>query len=117
MIMTDNLGYTGFSRATLLDLIDHEEIAFQFGDGLLTFTNQSFDEVLEEIAEMKKFISNSKSAKIVRPSDLIDDNDSLGFNDFAKWSTDEDMLLLVDECLLLCLPNKGHFSIEKQVAG
>ena len=101
------------SRNKLLDYIEHEEIAFQFGDGLMCITHPDGDygdddlaqSMGEDIEEMRKFIADSRSIKVVRENDVVSENDELGFNEFAEWSKDTDLLILVDNGLLLCLPN------------
>ena len=94
--MTSNI-----SRSALLYYIEHEQVAFQFGDGLITFTHTCED---EEKAEMLSFVSESSEIKEVSASDVITHDDKYGFNEFAKWSQSNDILLLVDNSLLLCLP-------------
>lgn len=101
------------SRKKLLDYIEHEEIAFQFGDGLLCITHPYGDygdddlaqSIANDVEEMKKFIAGSRSIKIVHVEDVVSENDELGFNGFADWSKDTDLLILVDKGLLLCLPD------------
>lgn len=101
------------SRKKLLDYIEHEEIAFQFGDGLMCITHPGGDygdddlaqSMANDIEEMKKLISDSHSINVVRKEDVAYENDDLGFNEFADWSKDTDLLILVDHCLLLCLPD------------
>lgn len=103
------------SKKALLNYIDKEQIAFQFSDGLLTFTKpgKKFDEsdfylgIADEINEMKSVIKNSVSLKTVSKEDFYDDN--LGFAEFAKWSVNQDLLILVNENLLLCLPNNENY--------
>ena len=100
-------------RKKLLDYIEQEEIAFQFGDGLMCITHPDGDYGDEELAqsmandieEMKKFIADSHSISVVCKEDIASENDELGFNEFADWSKDTDLLILVDDGLLLCLPD------------
>lgn len=97
------------SKKILLEYIECEEIAFQFSDGLLCITHPNaslLDDVLaDDIEEMKKFLINSHKFTIVQKQDVITKDDKLGFNKFANWTIDEDLLILVDEELLLCLPD------------
>ena len=101
------------SRKKLLDYIDHEEIAFQFGDGLMCITHPNGDYgdddlaliMTKEIEEMKKFIADSRDISVVHEKDIVSENDELGFNEFANWSKDTDLLILIDKSLLLCLPD------------
>ena len=101
------------SRKKLLDYIEHEEIAFQFGDGLICITHPDGDygddelaqSMANDIEEMKKFIVDSCNISSVSKEDIVSENDNLGFNEFVDWSKDTDLLILVDKGLLLCLPN------------
>ena len=101
------------SRKKLLDYIEQEEIAFQFGDGLICITHPDGDygdddlaqSMANDIEEMKKFIADSHNISVVRKEEVASENDELGFNEFADWSKDTDLLILVDEGLLLCLPD------------
>lgn len=95
--MTSNI-----SRSALLYYIEHEQVAFQFGDGLMTFTHTCDD---EEKNEMYSFVSEASKIKEVSAFDVITVDDKYGFNEFAKWSQSNDTLLLVDDSLLLCLPS------------
>ena len=57
------------SRKKLLDYIEQEEIAFQFGDGLICITHPDGDygdddlaqSMANDIEEMKKFIADSQT--------------------------------------------------------
>ena len=101
------------SRNKLLDYIEHEEIAFQFGDGLMCITHPDGDygdddlaqSMADDIEEMRKYIADSQSINVVHEKDVVSENDELGFNEFADWSKDTDLLILVDNGLLLCLPD------------
>ena len=101
------------SRKKLLEYIEHEEIAFQFGDGLMCITHPDGDygdddlaqSMANDIEEMKKFIAESHGINVVCKEDVASENDELGFNEFADWSKDTDLLILVDDSLLLCLPD------------
>ena len=101
------------SRKKLLDYIEHEEIAFQFGDGLMCITHPDGDygdddltqSMAEDIEEMRNYIADSRSIKVVHEKDVASDNDELGFNEFADWSKKTDLLILVENGLLLCLPD------------
>ena len=59
----------------------------------------------DDIEEMKMFLINSHNFTIVQKQDIITKDDKLGFNEFVNWTIDEDLLILVDEELLLCLPD------------
>lgn len=101
------------SRKKLLDYIEHEEIAFQFGDGLICITHPDGDygdddlaqSMADDIKEMKKYVADSRSIKAVCKEDVSSENDELGFNEFVEWAKDTDLLILVDNGLLLCLPD------------
>lgn len=104
------------SRAALLEYIKTEEIAFQFIDGLMVFTkphtNVYLDEYDEnEVEDMKTAIKDCKTLKVVKPNDVMNhDYHDIGFNEFARWSQPNDLLILVDDNLLLCLPNYENYN-------
>lgn len=111
------------SREALLEYIKTEEIAFQFIDGLMVFTkphtNVYLDEYDEnEVEDMKTAIKDCKTLKVVKPNDIMNhEYHDIGFNEFARWSQPLDLLVLVDDNLLLCLPNyKTHDVIFKHAA-
>lgn len=101
------------SRKKLLDYIENEEIAFQFGDGLMCIThpdgNYGDDDLAQSMAndieEMKRIIADSHSISVVCKEDVASESDELGFNEFSDWSKETDLLILVDKGLLLCLPD------------
>ncbi len=101
------------SKQKLLKYIEREEIAFQFGDGLMCITHPDGDygdddlaqSMANDVEEMRKVIDVCRNISIVKREDVIRENDELGFNEFADWSKDTDLLILVDKCLLLCLPD------------
>ena len=101
------------SKQKLLDYIEHEEIAFQFCDGLLNIVhpNGNYGEedlkqnTLCEFEEVKRSITECNSIKVVGKEDIISETDELGLNEFAEWAIETDLLILVDDYLLLCLPD------------
>lgn len=101
------------SRKKLLDYIEREEVAFQFGDGLMCITHPDGDygdedlaqSMAHDIEEMMQFIADSQNIRVVQKEDVVIEGDKLGFNEFAHWSIDTDLLILVDNGLLICLPN------------
>ena len=102
------------SRKKLLDYIVHEEVAFQFGDGLMCITHPDGDysdedlaqSMAKDIEEMRNYIADCRSINVVYKEDVISEKDGLGFNEFAEWSKDTDLLILVDKGLLLFLPDQ-----------
>ncbi|MBQ7686685.1 MAG: hypothetical protein IJT28_05590 [Bacteroidaceae bacterium] len=112
------------SRKKLLDYIEHEEIAFQFGDGLMCIThpdgnygdNDLAHSMAKDVEEMKKFIADCRNISVVHEQDIVSENDDLGFNEFAYWSKDTDLLILIDKSLLLCLPDPDTHDVIFEVA-
>ena len=108
----------------LLNHIEHKEIAFQFGDGLLCFTrpdgNYGDDDIAKSIAdeveEMRKFIIESRSITTIYKDNIVGKNNEFGFNELAGWVTDKDLLILVDKDLLLCLPDSYKSNVIIDVA-
>lgn len=98
------------TKHELLSYIAQKQVAFQFGDGLISFTKPGlrFDSSDFEldlpncVEQMKSHISNASSINIVDMNYLLDDK--IGFAEFASWSKESDTLILVDDCLLICIP-------------
>lgn len=103
------------ARQNLLKYIENEQIAFQFADELMSFTqlDVSGDEnQKKEIEKLRNVIKHAHSIEIVNPKDVIDYRASdIGFNVFVKWSQPQDLLILVDGALLLCLSNRDKCRI------
>lgn len=104
------------SKKALLNYIEKEQIAFQFSDGLLTFTKpgKEYDEsdsvlgITNEIEGMKSCIQGANCLRTMSKEEFYDDD--LGFAEFANWSVKRDLLILVDDSLLLCLPNYDNYT-------
>lgn len=98
-------------KQVLISHIAKEQVAFQFGDGLISFTNSngSYDSseiemgLPDQVKQMCSYLSDANSIRVVNRLSLLDDE--LGFAELAQWSTDEDTLYLIDDGLLLCLCN------------
>lgn len=107
---------TTISRQRLLAYIEKEQIAFQFVDGQIMFTQPEtgvYDDEHDEaeVNNMKHAIEHSQSMKVVKPKDVVDySNSHIGFNEFVRWSQPKDLLVLVDDCLLLCLLNYENYN-------
>jgi len=97
-------------KSQLLDIIEREQVAFQFGDGLICFTKTEEEcgssdlnqELQNEVKEMRLSIYQAKSISKIDKESLLDDR--LGFAEFASWSNENDTLILVDNHLLICIP-------------
>ena len=90
-------------KKNILEIAKSQQIAFQFADGLITFTqsdgnNYEFEPERESINEMKRCILKCKSLKVVAPEECDET-----FNELVSWSTPDDTLCLIDENLLLCI--------------
>ena len=92
-------------KMDLLSYIAHEQVAFQFGDGLICFTKPKNDYgssdielgLLDQVEQMKSYVSEAENINVIDKNCLLDDR--LGFAEFATWSNDNDTLILVDDCL------------------
>ena len=100
-------------KKSLLSYIAQKQVAFQFGDGLICFTKpednyDSFDmefELPNMVDKMKTYIHDAESIYSIKRESLFDDQ--LGFAEFASWSHEQDSLYLVDDCLLICVPESS----------
>lgn len=98
-------------KRDLLSYIVQEQVAFQFGDGLVSFTKLGNDYDLSDIElglpdQVKQLISHisvAQSISVIDRKSLLDDK--LGFAEFADWSNNNDTLILVDDSLLICIPD------------
>lgn len=106
MKKTNNLT---ISRKSLLKYLEKEQVAFQFVDGLIKFTqldSDGYDDLEDEkdVTEIKQVIEHCTSLNVVDSNEMR--NMDLGFDDIVDWARPQDLLLLVDNTLILCLPNK-----------
>lgn len=101
------------SRDALLEYIENEQVVFQFGDGLMTFTQMDDD---AETKDVKAFVAASLEIKEVLASEIITKDDEYGLTELAKWSQNSDTLILLDNSLLLCLPPKDTCRINLKIA-
>lgn len=95
----------------LSSYIENNQVEFQFSDGLVEFTSADgfYDEmdvecdILKRVVEMKMAIIEANEIKIVEATEFMEDHDD-AFYEFARWTTGKDLLLLVDNQLLVCIP-------------
>lgn len=105
---------------TLVEFIKKNEVAWQMYDSLIEFSwAEKYGLTAEEKkdydiknSEMLACLANSQSCKIFNPK--YDNHE--GFNELIKWSGDNDLLILVDERLMLCIAlcDKKFVLSEKQ---
>ena len=101
-------------RDRLLTYVESSQVAFQFIDGLMTFTklddgydsNDTSCASYDEVNEMILCLSGCQELSAVEKKELIQLN--LGFSDLLQWSKDSDVLILADNKLLICLPRKDY---------
>lgn len=101
-------------RDVLLTYIESSQVAFQFCEGLMTFTclddgydsNDSTCVSYDEVNEMRSYLSECQKLSVVDKQDI--NTKDLGFDDLQQWSKETDVLLLADDKLLICLPRKDY---------
>ena len=91
------------NKKEISNLVESQQIAFQFADSLITFTQSDenkyeFESERENVEEMKRCILNCKSLKVVAPEECDET-----FQELVNWSTPDDTLCLIDDNLLLCI--------------
>ncbi len=86
------------SMEALAKFVSKEEVCFQLGDSLPEFTNteENRKQLLEEI-------QNSKTAKIADKR-VHTEFEDIPFVELNDWSTESDLLILLDEWVLICIP-------------
>lgn len=86
------------SLEALANFVSKEEVCFQLGDSLPEFTNtdENRKQLLEEIKA-------SKSAKITDKK-VHTEFEDIPFVELNDWSTESDLLILLDEWVLICIP-------------
>ena len=101
-------------RDRLLTYVESSQVAFQFIDGLMTFTklddgydsNDTSCASYDAVNEMILCLSGCQELSAVEKKELIQLN--LGFYDLLQWSKNSDVLILADNKLLICLPRKDY---------
>lgn len=96
-------------REDLLAYIEKEQIAYQFVDELINFTHLSSDhDEAEQIIE-----AVSKGTLQLHEADDSWTKDSVeGFGELKSWAQDGDLLVLVNDDLLLCLPKQSRIQLK-----
>lgn len=97
----------------LLKYLKKEQIAYQFVDELMSFIQLDIDEgeiQKKEIEKLRNAIKYAQSFEVVNKKDIIDYSSSdVWFNALAKWSQPQDLLILIDDILLLCLSDREKY--------
>lgn len=104
----------------MVDYVENNEVAYQMVDSLVTFTQVDNDVTLENLGDTgitshNDFLYMLKNAErcVVFDSKT---NDCSGFEDLVKWSQNNDLLVLVDDGLLLCVASCDREKILGMVA-
>lgn len=97
------------SPQALLNYIEHNQVAFKFCDSLMSVTHpgcESFDFEEDEVEynEMKKYIAKADEIRIVNRDDLFSPCNANGFDEMAEFARLDDLLIVVNGSLALCLP-------------
>lgn len=97
------------SPQVLLNYIEHNQVAFKFCDSLMKITQpgcKSFEFKEDEIEynEMKKYVAESCEIRIVGRGDLFSPHNTIGFNEMTEFARFDDLLIVVNGTLVLCLP-------------
>lgn len=91
----------------LIQYATSNELVWQFSDSCIEVTNShSANENLENLEEnnsnLKLLIDTLKSAQNIEIFDINKDYQE-SFNELIDWAKPDDLLLLVDDILLLCV--------------
>lgn len=103
----------------LAEFVMKNEVAWQMRDSLIGFSCAEGSELSVEDKEydyennqMFSILADAKNCKIF-DSEL---GDRKGFEDLIEWSVDEDLLVLVDNELLLCIASCDKKQVLDMVA-
>ncbi len=91
----------------LIEYVRKNEVAWQMRDSLVEFSRAEGYELAEEEneeyevknSEMLAFLANASECKVF----ILETDKCEGFENLLEWSNDNDLLILVDKELLLCI--------------
>lgn len=98
---------TTIDKDTLIDYINQNQVAWQKWDGLIEVshnaTSPNYPEISDAVDKCDRF-------KVVSPNEML----NTSFHDLTEWSTEDDVLVLGDEEILLCVPGHEFEKLVKQ---
>lgn len=98
---------TTIDKDTLIGYINQNQVAWQKWDGLIEVshdaTSPNYPEISDAVAKCDRF-------KVVSPNEML----NTSFHDLTEWSTEDDVLVLGDEEILLCVPGHEFEKLVKQ---
>ena len=80
------------TKATLIKFIQHEDVAYQLVDGLLSFSSIDLDPLVDILKETTS-LSSVHREKLLNSC----------FSDLAQWAIEGDYLFISDNGALICL--------------
>lgn len=83
-------------------LVENEEVVYQFCDELIEVSGDADENQMQNRRKLSSCIDNSGTLEICEPEEIED----TGFSEIANWSTEEDVLILIDEKDLIICVNK-----------
>jgi hypothetical protein len=92
--MAKNINLTTHQIENLMSLIDSKALVYQYTDELLNVAEK------ENIAELSGQLTSANEIKTVHKEELQDHD----FDELVDWSNDNDILILVNQSLLICIP-------------
>lgn len=90
---------TTIDKDVLIGYINLNQVAWQKWDGLIEVSNDATSPNYPEISDA---VDKCERFKVVSRNEVL----NTSFHDLTEWSTEDDVLVLGDEEILLCIP--GH---------
>ena len=87
----------GLNINTICNIVSCKEVVFQEIDCLIEVAHGTGDRKSENLSRV---IMHAQNIGIVKRKEMMQSS----FSEIAEWSTDSDVLILIDNKLLICIP-------------
>ena len=89
----------GDLKKALIEYVSKKQVAFQYCDELIDFTNDGKDE------QAKKLLQEIESSSVCL---IKDRGDNPGFEDIIDWAIPSDILFKLDSGIVICIPGRDN---------
>lgn len=94
-------------KTTLIDYINQNQVAWQKWGGLIEI---SHDATLPNCPDISNVVDKCEVFDVVSRDEML----RTPFHDLTEWSTEDDVLVLGDDNILLCIPAPEFERLVKQ---